>query len=665
MLTTNQSTRTEQPLQGILTPKYESKANSDLPEKSNFSKLLSSMQLETASEASVTVSPVDASTLKVKGSEDVALSVMQQLSTLELASNHADSKLSAEFGLHEPKGVPLSVMQQLPVASATSNHADSNLPTALGLNESKGVALSIMQQLPASAAASNNADSKLSAALGLNESKGVALSAMQQLPVSAAASNHIGSKLSDALNLHDSEGIPLSVMQQLPVASATSNHADSNLPAALGLNESEDMPLSVMQQLPASAAASNHAELSLHDSEDVTLSVMQQPPVSDATSNQADSNLSAELSLHDSEDVPLSVMQQWPISETASNQADSNLSAELSLNDSDAPLMATDEMANPLTTPVIDGAEVKADSGVLKPSLVASDKTAKDAELVDDVVLQNIALNPSSVGKEASASVQLNSGISNAASNSVTNWGTQTHTAMAGVSGGDAQAGAQQSQTFSQGGQNGQNSQGQAGQQQAMMFAQFVKEGKAQALEQQTAVRALDESTLKSEVKDVLGGAGISSTDNRGPLPLGLQSIPQPLKHPQWGQALGQRVVFMANNSMQQAQITLNPEKLGHIQVTLELDKDQKMNVSLNAQNGLTRESMENALPKLREMLEQAGLTLGSMDVGDQKQSSDDDSDKSTSKGVASNNAVEEEDTIIESTLSTVKTTDNIVDYYA
>lgn len=474
MLTTNQSTRTEQPLQGVLVSKYESKAASDSPEKSSFSKLFSSMQLETTPEASVSISPAEVSALT--GEDSAELMAFSQIS--------------------ESESVTLSVIQQLPTLDVASGHAGSNLSAELGL--------------------------------------------------------------------HDSDGRNLRALGVVDVSS--------------------------------------------------------------------------------------------------------NLSAELSLHDSDAPLMAVDEMANPLITPVIDGTDVKADSEVLITSPVVSNQTVNDSELVkdvNDVIVQNIALNQSSVGSEHSASTQLNSGVSNAASNSVTSWGSQASAAVAGVSGGDVQAGTQQNQMVTQGGQGGQNSQGQAGQQQAMMFAQFVKEGKTQAFEQQAAVRSIDESIHKSEGKDLLGGAEIASTDRRGQLPLGLQSIQQPLKHPQWGQALGQRVVFMANNSIQQAQITLNPEKLGQIQVTLQLDKDQKMNVSLNAQNGVTRESMENALPKLREMLEQAGITLGSMDVSDQKQFSDNNADKSTPKGGVSNNAVEEGDAVIESALSPVKITDNIVDYYA
>jgi flagellar hook-length control protein FliK len=545
MLTTNQSTRAEQPLQGVLASKNESKSGNDLPEKSSFSKLFSSMKLGAASEAPASISPVEVSVLTGENSEDVALSVIQQLPTLDAAFTDSDSHLPAALSLLDSEDVALNVVQKLPALDAASNYIDSNSLTALSVQDSEGVALSVMQQLPALDMVANDA----------------------------------GNNSPFALNLLDSEGVSLSVGQALP----GSEQLNSDL-SALGIEE-------------------------------------------------VDGNI--------------------------------NMPFISDLQGSETARLSETEIDNPILAPVIDAPALKSDSEVLIPSSAVSNNAAINSELIESVsgeALQNLALNQSTVGKENSASVQLNSGISNAASNSVTNWGTQTHAAMAS---GDAQIGAQQSQPSAQGGQNGQAFQGQSGQQQAMMFAQFIKEGKVQALEQQAAVRGVDESALKSEGKDLLGGAEIASTDRRGLLPLGLQSIPQPLKHPQWGQALGQRVVFMANNSMQQAQITLNPEKLGHIQVTLQLDKDQKMNVSLNAKNGITRESMENALPKLREMLEQAGIALGSMDVSDQKQFSDNDSDKPTSVGVASNNAVEEEDAIIESSLSTVKTTDNIVDYYA
>lgn len=238
-----------------------------------------------------------------------------------------------------------------------------------------------------------------------------------------------------------------------------------------------------------------------------------------------------------------------------------------------------------------------------------------------------------------------------------TSWGGQVSDQQS------ASASAHQGQAFNQ---NGQGGQGQSNQQQAMMFAQAIQEHKQQAIEQQAAVKLADEAVSKSEGKELLGGAEFASSDRRSQLPLGLQTINLPVRHPQWGQALGQRVAFMANHNIQQAQITLNPEKLGRIQVTLQLDKDQQMHVSMTAQHGTTRESMESALPRLREMLEQSGINLASMSVSDQKQFSDGSSEQqSEARKDSLKNTLTEDETVVDSPLSIVKTTDNIVDYYA
>lgn len=301
---------------------------------------------------------------------------------------------------------------------------------------------------------------------------------------------------------------------------------------------------------------------------------------------------------------------------------------------------------------------------------------AKIAELsVDEVAQTNLdekiaveqvstvnaqaAINPQGTvanvaGSATQASTQFTAAASNASSNSVTHWGAQS---------GEAQP-SQNSQGSGQSGQPSGQGQGQANQQQAMMFAQSVQEQKERAIEQQQAVKAVEEAIVKSEERGLLGGAEIASADRRATLPLGLQAINLPVRHPQWGQALGQRVMFMAKNDLQQAQITLNPEKLGKIQVVLQLDKEQVMNVSLTAQSGTTREAIENALPRLREMLEQAGVNLGSVDVSEQKQSSDDDSEASEGDKGSVNSNLAEEDSSVDDSTTVVKSIDGLVDYY-
>ncbi|WP_051144970.1 flagellar hook-length control protein FliK [Thiomicrorhabdus sp. Kp2] len=197
--------------------------------------------------------------------------------------------------------------------------------------------------------------------------------------------------------------------------------------------------------------------------------------------------------------------------------------------------------------------------------------------------------------------------------------------------------------------------------QQSMQF----KEQRAQNLEQKMIVNTVDESLSKVESKDGLLGVDMLSTERRGQLPLGLQTIVVPVKSPQWGQALGQRVVFMANNQVQQAQITLNPEKLGPVQVKLHMDKEQQMHVTMNAQHLTTREAMESALPRLREMLEQSGINLASVDIGEHSNFSQ---NKEGSAGGNSMSLPQDESDIelSENTMTqNAITTDNIVDFYA
>lgn len=216
-----------------------------------------------------------------------------------------------------------------------------------------------------------------------------------------------------------------------------------------------------------------------------------------------------------------------------------------------------------------------------------------------------------------------------------------------------------------------QNSQGNASQNpNQMMFAQMQQNQKV--VEQRiatsfnddlAAAKAAEATSDKDKVGSSLSDLGLAF-DKRAQLPLNLQSINTPVRHPQWGQALGQRVVVMANSQIQEAKITLNPEKLGPVQIKLHVDKDQMVNVSMHAQQGATREAMENAIPRLREMLEQAGISFGSLDVGDQAQFEQNQQEQNASAGQLAINDFNDESSE-EKTAILAPKTDNIVDYYA
>ena len=98
--------------------------------------------------------------------------------------------------------------------------------------------------------------------------------------------------------------------------------------------------------------------------------------------------------------------------------------------------------------------------------------------------------------------------------------------------------------------------------------------------------------------------------------PVAHASIASPLSHPAFGDDLAHRVLLFAGQRVQSAEISLTPADLGPIRVSLEL-RGQEASVQFNAAHAATRSAIEDALPRLREMLAAQGLQLAQADVGD------------------------------------------------
>ena len=81
-----------------------------------------------------------------------------------------------------------------------------------------------------------------------------------------------------------------------------------------------------------------------------------------------------------------------------------------------------------------------------------------------------------------------------------------------------------------------------------------------------------------------------------------------------WGQALGDKLVWMAAGTQQTASLTLNPPNLGPLQVVLNISNDQATASFFSAQPEV-RQALEAAFPRLREMMNEAGIQLGQATV--------------------------------------------------
>lgn len=90
--------------------------------------------------------------------------------------------------------------------------------------------------------------------------------------------------------------------------------------------------------------------------------------------------------------------------------------------------------------------------------------------------------------------------------------------------------------------------------------------------------------------------------------------LSQQLGSEAWNQALGQRMLWMATNGQHTASLTLSPADLGPMHIVLQVQNEQA-SVMFYAQNADTRQALEDAMPKLRDMMNQAGVQLGNAEV--------------------------------------------------
>ncbi len=98
--------------------------------------------------------------------------------------------------------------------------------------------------------------------------------------------------------------------------------------------------------------------------------------------------------------------------------------------------------------------------------------------------------------------------------------------------------------------------------------------------------------------------------------------ISAPLGSAQWPTELGRQFVSMtqgANGVGQVAELRLDPPELGPLRITINLN-DGIAQAVFSSPHAAVRQTVENALPQLQQMLEQAGISLGQADVNDQHQ---------------------------------------------
>ena len=81
-----------------------------------------------------------------------------------------------------------------------------------------------------------------------------------------------------------------------------------------------------------------------------------------------------------------------------------------------------------------------------------------------------------------------------------------------------------------------------------------------------------------------------------------------------WNDQVGQKVIYMVGAEDQTASLTLNPPDLGPLQVVLSVSNGQA-DVTFSSNQLEVRQALENALPRLQEMMKESGIALGNATV--------------------------------------------------
>jgi flagellar hook-length control protein FliK len=81
-----------------------------------------------------------------------------------------------------------------------------------------------------------------------------------------------------------------------------------------------------------------------------------------------------------------------------------------------------------------------------------------------------------------------------------------------------------------------------------------------------------------------------------------------------WDKAISQKIVWMVGSSEQSASLTLNPPDLGPLQVVIHVHNNQT-DATFSSDNKEVRQALEDGMSNLRDMMKDAGITLGQTNI--------------------------------------------------
>lgn len=129
-------------------------------------------------------------------------------------------------------------------------------------------------------------------------------------------------------------------------------------------------------------------------------------------------------------------------------------------------------------------------------------------------------------------------------------------------------------------------------------------DGLSQALSTEQAAALSDDSSANP--------SPVAVNSQAAPAARGLPNLTNPslqFGDPNFQRQLNDHLLVMAGQGVHKAQLSLNPQELGPLDIRLAVNNDE-VSVQLASTNAMVREALEQAMPRLKELFDNAGLKL-------------------------------------------------------
>ena len=199
---------------------------------------------------------------------------------------------------------------------------------------------------------------------------------------------------------------------------------------------------------------------------------------------------------------------------------------------------------------------------------------------------------------------------------------------------------------------------------QQALAAQVAQDGPRQSLPDNSRQARLVTgfTTITTTVETSVASFAAVQVDAMNPVTPGRVAVP--FGEAAWGRAVGEQVVWHVSQNIHAANLRLNPQHLGPLEMQVQMDGD-KATLAFASQHAVVRDALESALPRLREMFAQNGLDIVDVNVSQEHFPGR----QGQEAGVANAESVQEDELIMagEQQVETdagVSTNAGLVDYY-